>query len=342
MRFTETLYGKCLKPPPIWIMRQAGRYLPEYRAIRQTKPDFISFCLDPNKTCEVTIQPIKRYQFDAAIIFSDILLIPWAMKRNVHFIDGVGPKLDPLNSLKDIEIFANKNLSDKYKTVGETVKLTRQALSTKTALIGFSGAPWTLMTYLLEGGSSRDFANTKSFLWQKSDEAIEIIKILSEKVAEFLIVQANQGVNVLMLFDSWASVVPASWRNEMIYKPHQNILEILRKKNIDLPFIGFPKGIGEGLINYTSEVEINCIALDQHTDPLWANRALPSNIAIQGNLDPLCLVTGGQQMKDEITRIIDCFADRPHIFNLGHGVVPQTPPEHIQDLVDFIRIKSGD
>ena len=341
MRFIDTLSGKRSDPPPIWIMRQAGRYLPEYKAIRQTEPDFISFCLNPDKACEVTIQPITRYQFDASIIFSDILLIPWAMKRNVRFIDGVGPKLDILSSFKDIEIFADKDLSNKYKAVGNAVKLTRQTLPTKTALIGFSGAPWTLMTYLFEGGSSRDFSNTKLFLWQKPGEAIEIIKILTEKVAEFLIVQAKQGVNVLMLFDSWAGAVPAKWRDEMIYKPHQRLLEILQRKNVDLPFISFPKGIGEGLINYANEVDINCIAIDQNTDPLWANCALPSNIAIQGNLDPLCLVTGGQQMKDEINRIIDCFGDRPHIFNLGHGVVPQTPPEHVQDLIDFIRTKSG-
>lgn len=342
MRFIETLSGKRLSPPPIWIMRQAGRYLPEYRAIRETEPDFISFCLNPNKACEVTVQPIKRYQFDAAIIFSDILLIPWAMERNVRFIKGTGPKLDVVNSLKEIEVFAEKDLSNKYEAVGKAVRLARKTLPTKAALIGFSGAPWTLMTYLFEGGSSRDFANTKSVLWEKPSEAIEIINILTEKVAEFLIVQANHGANVLMLFDSWASAVPASWRTEIIYKPHQKILEILRKNNIDRPFIGFPKGIGEGLINYANEVETNCIALDQHTDPFWANLALPSSMAIQGNLDPLCLVTGGQQMKDEISRIIDCFADRPHIFNLGHGVVPQTPPEHVQDLVDFIRIKSGE
>ena len=342
MRFTDTLSGKRLDPPPIWIMRQAGRYLPEYRAVRQTEPNFISFCLNPDKACEVTIQPIKRYQFDASIIFSDILLIPWAMDRNVCFINGEGPKLDVLHSLKDIEVFADKDLSNKYKAVGEAVKMARQTLPAETALIGFSGAPWTLMTYLFEGGSSRDFTKTKSFLWQKPHEAIEIIKILTGKVAEFLTVQSNQGVNVLMLFDSWAGAVPASWRSEMIYKPHQKILEILRKNNIDLPLIGFPKGIGEGLINYANEVEVNCIALDQHTDPFWANSVLPSKLAIQGNLDPLCLVTGGQQMRAEISRIIDCFADRPHIFNLGHGVVPQTPPEHIQDLVDFIRHKSGE
>ena len=341
MKFIETLSGERSDPPPIWIMRQAGRYLPEYKAVRETEPDFISFCLNPNKACEVTVQPIKRYQFDASIIFSDILLVPWAMDRNVRFIRGIGPKLDVLNSLKEIEVYADKDLSNKYEAVGKAVKLTRQALPAETALIGFSGAPWTLMTYLFEGGSSRNFENTKSFLWQKPSEAIEIINILTEKIAEFLIVQANQGVNVLMLFDSWANAVPANWRHDVIYKPHQNILEILKKNKIDFPFIGFPKGIGEGLINYANEVEASCIALDQHTDPFWANKALPSNVAIQGNLDPLCLVTGGQQMKDEISKIIDCFADRPHIFNLGHGVLPQTPPEHIQDLVDFIRIKSG-
>ena len=342
MRFIETLHGKRLNPLPIWIMRQAGRYLPEYRKVRQTESNFISLCLNPDKTSEITLQPIKRYGFDASIIFSDILLIPWAMNRNVRFIKGVGPKLDAISSLDDIKVFAQRNLSDKYEAVGEAVEQTRKTLPTETALIGFSGAPWTLMTYLFEGGSTRDFINTKTFLWEKPNEAIEIIEILTEKIAEFLIVQANKGANVLMLFDSWASAVPAKWRSEIIYKPHQKLIETLRKNNIDLPFIGFPKGIGEGLINYANEVETNCIALDQHTDPMWANRTLPSNVAIQGNLDPLCLIAGGQQMNDEVSRIMECFATRPHIFNLGHGVLPNTPPEHIQDLVDFIRIKSGE
>ena len=207
------------------------------------------------------------------------------------------------------------------------------------ALIGFSGAPWTLMTYLLEGGSSRDFTTTKSFLWENPYETTEIINILTHKIAEFLIVQAKQGADALMLFDSWASVIPASWRNELIYKPHQEIVNLLHKNQIKLPLISFPKGIGEGLIAYANEVEVNCIALDQHTDPIWANNVLPSNLAIQGNLDPLCLVTGGQRMKIAIREIIEIFADRPHIFNLGHGILPQTPPEHVQELVEYIRTK---
>ena len=192
------------------------------------------------------------------------------------------------------------------------------------------------------GGSSRDFSTTKTFLWSKPDEAIAIINILVEKITEFLILQSNYGANALMIFDSWASAVPANWRDELINKPHQKLIENLRKNNIKVPIIGFPKGIGEGLISYANEVEVDCIALDQHTDPLWANNALPPGLAIQGNLDPLCLVAGGQKMKDEINRIIDCFKYRPHIFNLGHGIVPQTPTEHVQELIDFIRTRSGE
>jgi len=339
MRFIETLNGIRHDPPPIWIMRQAGRYLPEYREVRQTTPDFISFCLNSDKATEVTLQPIKRYNFDASIIFSDILLIPWAMNRNVHFIPGKGPVLDKLDTVKDIEIFAQTDLSDKYKAVGEAVQKTRLNLPETAALIGFSGAPWTLMTYLFEGGSSRDFAATKSYLWSNPDAAVACIDILVEKVIEFLTLQADNGANALMLFDSWASAVPASWRDKLIINPHEKIIQQLRKRGINLPVICFPKGLGEGLIAYSEQVDASCIALDQHTDPIWAHKTLRADLPLQGNLDPLCLVAGGQQLKDEVNRLLDCFADRPHIFNLGHGVVPQTPPEHVQQLVELVRKK---
>ena len=337
MRFIETLTGVRHDPPPIWIMRQAGRYLPEYKRVRQTTSDFISFCLNPEKATEVTLQPISRYGFDASIIFSDILLVPWAMERNVRFITGKGPVLDSLQSVKDIEIFAETDLKAKYKAVGEAVHQTRAHLPEETALIGFSGAPWTLMTYLFEGGSSRDFAATKTYLWSHPDEAIACIEILVEKVLEFLTVQAANGANALMLFDSWASAVPASWREQLIIQPHRKIIERLRQQGIYLPVICFPKGLGEGLAAYAEQVEASCIALDQHTDPVWAHKTLPANLPLQGNLDPLCLVAGGEQLKKEVMRILDCFADRPHIFNLGHGVVPQTPPEHVQHLIELVR-----
>lgn len=337
MRFIDTLNGMRHDPPPIWIMRQAGRYLPEYKRVRQTTSDFISFCLDPEKATEVTLQPIKRYGFDASIIFSDILLIPWAMDRNVQFITGKGPVLDKLVSVKDIEHFAETDLTIKYKAVGEAIHQTRSHLPEDTALIGFSGAPWTLMTYLFEGGSSRDFAATKSYLWSYPDEAVACIEILVKKIIEFLTLQAKSGANALMLFDSWASAVPASWRDKLIIQPHQKIIETLRQRGIDLPVICFPKGLGEGLVAYADRVEASCIALDQHTDPVWAHKNLRADLPVQGNLDPLCLVAGGDQLKKEVSRILDCFADRPHIFNLGHGVVPQTPPEHVQDLIDLVR-----
>ena len=337
MRFIETLTGVRHDPPPIWIMRQAGRYLPEYKRVRQTTSDFISFCLNPKKATEVTLQPISRYGFDASIIFSDILLVPWAMERNVRFITGKGPVLDSLQSVKNIEIFAKTDLKAKYKAVGEAVHQTRAHLPEETALIGFSGAPWTLMTYLFEGGSSRDFAATKTYLWSHPDEAIACIEILVEKVLEFLTVQAANGANALMLFDSWASAVPASWREQLIIQPHRKIIERLRQQGIHLPVICFPKGLGEGLAAYAEQVEASCIALDQHTDPVWAHKTLPANLPLQGNLDPLCLVAGGEQLKKEVMRILDCFADRPHIFNLGHGVVPQTPPEHVQHLIELVR-----
>lgn len=337
MRFIETLNGIRHDPLPIWIMRQAGRYLPEYREVRQTEPDFISFCLNPKKAAEVTLQPIRRYNFDASIIFSDILLIPWAMRRNVHFVAGKGPVLDKIVSIKDIEKFAGIDLSPDYSAVGKAIKLTRAKLPEQTALIGFSGAPWTLLTYLCEGGSSRDFSATKTYLWNHPDEAIACIDILIEKIVEFLTLQAQSGVNALMLFDSWASAVPAAWRNKLVSTPHQKIIENVRQKGIDLPFICFPKGLGEGLIAYSEHVDASCIALDQHTDANWAHRNIRPDMVLQGNLDPLCLVAGGQNLTDEVNRIIDCFADRPHIFNLGHGVVPQTPPEHVQMLIDVVR-----
>lgn len=339
MRFIETLKGVRHDPTPIWIMRQAGRYLPEYRQIRQSEPDFISFCLNSEKAAEVTLQPIRRYGFDASIIFSDILLIPWAMNRNVRFIPGQGPKLDILENIKDIEQFASIKLSKNYQPVGKAIDLTRAGLPEQTALIGFSGAPWTLMTYLFEGGSSRDFAATKSYLWSHPDQAVACIDILIEKIVEFLTLQAQSGVNALMLFDSWASAVPASWREQLVTRPHQQIIEKLRKNGITLPVICFPKGLGEGLQAYSEAVDAACIALDQHTDPFWAHKHLRADLPLQGNLDPLCLVTGGPRLNEEVKRILDCFADRPHIFNLGHGVVPQTPPEHVQTLIDLVRDK---
>ncbi len=335
--FLNTLNGTKSETTPLWMMRQAGRYLPEYRAVRASQKDFISFCLNPEKASEVTIQPITRFGFDAAIIFSDILMIPWAMNRNVRFKTGVGPLLDPMERPSDIQNNVLRDLTSKLQPVGKAISLTRAALPEKTALIGFAGAPWTLITYMAEGGSSRDFAKARLWAWQDKTALDRLLDILIDATVQFLTVQAKAGAEALMLFDSWAGAVPASQRDWLVIKPARSIVEKLRRNGIELPVIGFPKGIGEGLIAYAYETGVTAVGLDHGVDPAWANTYLPKAMPVQGNLDPLSLISGGDAMTADIDHILDCFADRPHIFNLGHGITPATPIDHVQQMIDRVR-----
>ena len=335
--FLNTLSGTKFETTPLWMMRQAGRYLAEYRAVRSSQKDFISFCLNPEKASEVTIQPITRFGFDAAIIFSDILMIPWAMNRNVRFKTGVGPLLDPMERPSDIEDDVLRDLSSKLQPVGKAISLTRAALPDKTALIGFAGAPWTLITYMAEGGSSRDFAKARLWAWQDKTALDGLLEILIDATVQFLTIQARAGAEALMLFDSWAGAVPASQRDWLVIRPARKIVEKLRQNGVDLPVIGFPKGIGEGLIAYAHEAGVTAVGLDHGVDPAWANTYLPKAMPVQGNLDPLSLISGGEAMTADIDHILDCFADRPHIFNLGHGITPATPVDHVQQMIDRVR-----
>ena len=335
--FLNTLSGTKSETTPLWMMRQAGRYLAEYRAVRASQKDFISFCLNPEKASEVTIQPITRFGFDAAIIFSDILMIPWAMNRNVRFKTGVGPLLDPMERPSDIQNDVLRDLTSKLQPVGKAISLTRAALPEKTALIGFAGAPWTLITYMAEGGSSRDFAKARLWAWQDKTALDRLLDILIDATVQFLTIQAKAGAEALMLFDSWAGAVPASQRDWLVIKPARSIVEKLRKNGIELPVIGFPKGIGEGLIAYAYETGVTAVGLDHGVDPDWANTYLPKAMPVQGNLDPLSLISGGDAMTADIDHILDCFADRPHIFNLGHGITPATPIDHVQQMIDRVR-----
>jgi uroporphyrinogen decarboxylase len=319
------------------MRRQAGRYLADYRAVRSSPKDFISFCLNPEKASEVTLQPIARFGFDAAIIFSDILIIPWAMNRNVRFKTGVGPLLDPIERPSDVQNDIVRDLSSKLQPVGKAISLTRAALPERTALIGFAGAPWTLITYMAEGGSSRDFAKARLWAWQDKTALDGLLDILIDATVQFLTIQAKAGAEALMLFDSWAGAVPASQRDWLVIKPARNIVEKLRKNSIELPVIGFPKGIGEGLIAYANETGVTAVGLDHGVDPAWANTYLPKSMPVQGNLDPLSLINGGKAMIADIDHILDCFADRPHIFNLGHGITPATPVDHVQQMIDRVR-----
>ena len=335
--FMTTLAGKTSQTPPIWLMRQAGRYLPEYRDVRNSEPDFISFCLNPPKAVEVTLQPIRKFDFDAAIIFSDILMVPWAMDRNVRFIPGTGPVLDALQTFDDIDPAGLDHLTHRLRPVAEAISLCRSQLDRNKALIGFAGAPWTVITYMLEGGSSRDFATARGWMWQSDGQFDALLDLVSEATVEFLAMQAAAGADVLMLFDSWAGAVPAEFRQKVVIDPVNRIIGALRHRGITAPVIGFPKGIGEGLVAYCHETEIAGVGLDHGVDPLWAAAHLPSHVTVQGNLDPLSLIAGGDPMLKAIDTILNAFVDRPHIFNLGHGITPQTPQQHVHDLLAHIR-----
>ena len=335
--FLDTLHGQATQKRPIWLMRQAGRYLAEYRAVRASEPDFISFCLNPEKAVEVTLQPIDRFGFDAAIIFSDILMVPWALDRNVHFVTGEGPKLDPMVRGDEITESLMDGMSDRLSPVAEAIGRCRGALQDDKALIGFAGAPWTIITYLLEGGSSRDFAAARRWLWENDTRFDRLLETVSRATADFLTLQAEAGADALMLFDSWASAVPAHLRKKVVIDPVNSIIGMLRDRGVTQPVIGFPKGIGEGLVTYCNETDLQGVGIDHGVDLRWAAETLPSHITLQGNLDPLSLIAGGDAMACAIDDILDAMAGRPHIFNLGHGITPETPVSHVHDLLARVR-----
>ena len=335
--FLDTLTGQSHQQRPVWLMRQAGRYLKEYRDVRASEPDFISFCLNPKKAIEVTLQPIDRFGFDAAIIFSDILMVPWALDRNVHFVTGEGPKLTPMTRGDEITETLLSGMVSRLQPVADAISGCRQALDDDKALIGFAGAPWTIITYLLEGGSSRDFATARRWLWENETRFDHLLDVVSQATADFLALQATAGADALMLFDSWASAVPAHLRKKIVIDPVNKITGILRDRGVTQPIIGFPKGIGEGLIAYCHETDLQAVGLDHGVDVRWAAKTLPSHVTLQGNLDPLSLIAGGDAMRRSIDEILDALAGRPHIFNLGHGITPETPVSHVHDLLARVR-----
>ena len=344
MNFIKTLNGEITKTPPIWIMRQAGRYMQNYRNIRSTEKNFIEFCLNPEKASNVTCQPIQKFGMDAAIIFSDILLILHMLNHQVTFVKNEGPKLHKLNLGEPL-------LSPKWdiylanlQPVSEAIKLTRVKLdkseNTKdTPIIGFSGSPWTLFTYLTEGGSSKDFPNARKFLWADHANSKQIFDILTHAIIHFLELQIKAGVDAIMLFDSWAGSIPARFRNEFVYQPTKTITQTLRQKYPRIPIICLPKSIGEGIVEFVDIVQPNCVAVDHLTDIEFVHKSIPKEVVIQGNIDPLCLVTGGDVLKKEVDYLLNLITDRPYIFNLGHGIVPETPEQNVAEIISYIREK---
>jgi uroporphyrinogen decarboxylase len=335
----RVLRGEKLSRPPIWLMRQAGRYLPEYRAIRAKAGGFLDLCYNPELAVEVTLQPIRRYGFDAAILFSDILVVADALGQKVGFEEGRGPVLEALRESDDVSrLLGMAGFHHRLAPVYDTVKGIKAALPAETALIGFAGAPWTVASYMLEGGSSRDFAKAKSWLYRRPKEFATLIELLVEATGQYLIHQVEAGAEVIQLFDSWAGTLSHGEMLRWSLEPMKAIIARVRMAHPKVPFILFPRGVGAGYLDFARAGIGNCLSLDQSVPLEWAWTQLQGpKMALQGNLDPQLLVAGGQAMREGATRILESLGRGPFIFNLGHGIVPETPPEHVGQLVELVK-----
>jgi len=336
-KFMQTLAGTRFPTPPIWLMRQAGRYLPEYRAVRATTRSFLEFCYTPDKAIEVTLQPIRRFDLDAAIIFSDILVVPDALGQKVWFEEGEGPKLEPLTDPVQFSRLSRARLADRLAPVYDAIRGVRAALPAKTALLGFAGAPFTLACYMIEGGSSRDFAKVKGWAYQHPDSFGLLIDLLVESIVDHLALQVEAGADAVQLFDSWAGVLPEEQLFGWSLEPMVRIAHALHARHPKVPIIAFPRAVGPAALMYRRTDAFAALSIDTGIGAHWAARELQPHICLQGNLDPIMLVAGGVALEREATRILDKLGQGPFIFNLGHGVVPQTPPDNVAQLVEVVR-----
>lgn len=329
------LRGELRDPPPMWLMRQAGRYLPEYRALRATKGGFLDMAYDPEAAAEITLQPLKRFPFDAAILFSDILIVPHAIGQELTFVAGEGPRLAP--PLADASLDELQPVLERLEPIWGTVRRVKAVLSPQTTFLGFAGSPWTVATYMVAGQGSREQAEARSLAYQDPGKFDAIIRRIEQVTLDYLAGQVDAGVDAVQLFDSWAgSLAPAEFERWVI-APTARIVEAFRARHPDTPIIGFPKGAGGKLRAYADETGVDAIGLDETVDPRWAARELPAGLPVQGNLDPLALIAGGDRLRSAVELILDAFADRPHIFNLGHGIQQTTPTEHVEELVALVK-----
>ena len=325
--------------PSIWMMRQAGRYLPEYREIRANADNFLGLCYNPKLASEITLQPIRRFGFDGAIIFSDILVIPDALGIKVEFLKNEGPKLETVSNEKDLLKLNPQNL-DRLNPVFETIALTKSKLNTNTALIGFSGSPWTIASYIIEGGGSKTFEKVRSIAIRDEQFFAKLIDILVESIILYLSKQIEAGAEVIKLFDSWAGVLPEGQYHKWVLEPNRRIINVLKDKFPQIPVILFARGSGLMYEDLVMEVKADCFAIDQNITRKWAKDILQKkhNAVIQGNLDNVLLANCSLEMLEkEVKEILDNFGDNPFIFNLGHGVLPHTKIENVQKVIDLVR-----
>ena len=331
----RTLRGENTPERPIWLMRQAGRYLPEYRTLREQKGGFLALCYDPAAAAEITLQPIRRFGFDGAILFSDILIVPYAMGQDLEFLAGEGPRLSP--RLVDAALDSLHAVPERLAPIYDTVSRVKAQLPADKTLLGFAGSAWTVATYMVAGEGSRDQHESRAMAYRDPAAFQAIIDAIVAVTVEYLAGQVAAGAEAVQLFDSWAgSLAPAEFERWVI-APNAAIVTALRARFPDLPIIGFPKGAGEKLPAYARETGVDALGLDETIDPLWAAHALPTGMPVQGNLDPLLLLAGGAELERQTIRVLEAFSDRPHVFNLGHGIGQFTPIEHVEQLLRIVR-----
>lgn len=334
----RALAGEAQSVPPVWLMRQAGRYLPEYRATRATAGSFLDLCYTPELAAEVTLQPIRRFGFDAAILFADILLVPQALGADLAFVEGEGPRLSKIETAADLgRLRPVADIDETLAPVYETVRLLRAALPAHVPLIGFAGAPWTVATYMVAGRGTPDQAPARTLLYRDRATFDALIDLLTMATTAYLSAQVAAGAQVVKLFDSWAGALPGPLFARYAIEPARRIAAALRAAHPGVPLIGFPRGAGANYVAYAEATGAACVALDTGVDPGWAAAALQPGRCVQGNLDPLLLVTGGPALVDATRRLVGSLAGGAHVFNLGHGITPDADPRNVELLLRTIR-----
>jgi uroporphyrinogen decarboxylase len=335
--FMDVLAGKAQTVPPIWLMRQAGRYLPEYRALRTKATGFLNFCYTPDLAVEATLQPIRRFGFDAAILFSDILVVPDALGQKVWFEDGEGPRLDPITDLAGLHSLHPCLDLEHLAPVFETIRRVKGELQGNVPLLGFCGAPWTVATYMIAGRGVKDQVPARLAAYQDPIFFATLIHRLVDASIDYLSAQLENGVDAVQIFDSWAGILPPNEFERWSIEPVKKIVEGVRSRHPRARIIGFPRGAGSLYRNYAETMAVDAVGLDWGVDPAWAAREVLPLKPVQGNLDPLALVAGGDALYRALDRILEAFSGKPFIFNLGHGIVPQTPIDHVEQMLKRIR-----
>lgn len=334
-KLLNVLRGDQEAIPPMWLMRQAGRYLPEYRELRAQKGGFLELAYDSEAATEITIQPIRRFGFDAAILFSDILVIPHAMGQDLWFETGEGPRLAPRLAQSALEDFIPA--PERLQPVLDTVRKVSDSLPPETTFLGFAGSPWTVATYMVHGQGSKDQSEARRMAHVEPERFSALVEAIITATVDYLAGQIEAGVDAVQLFDSWAGSLSPAQFEKWVIVPNAEIVRRLKARHPDAPIIGFPKGAGGKLAAYAEGTGVDALGLDETVDPHWANRQLPRDLPVQGNLDPLALIAGGSDLTSAVDNILSAFTDRPHVFNLGHGILPDTPIEHVQKLLTLVR-----